>query len=69
MAPMLLDTSALQNLRYVSEKLDGSFLTDEDAGMLVRRYGHVLGRELAAWGLCYQRSSAAAQRGSFPKRL
>lgn len=51
MWPMLLDTSALQHLRSVSELLeDETFMSDEDTDALRARHGDVLGEELIALG-------------------
>jgi hypothetical protein len=50
MWPMLLDTSALQHVRYVSEFLGGAYMSDDDEDELLRRFGLTLGAELAALG-------------------
>jgi hypothetical protein len=49
MWPMLLDTSALQHLRYVTDLLEeDTFISDEEADELRRRHGDALGDELIA---------------------
>src|SRR4051794_19684405 len=51
MWPMLLDTCALQHLKYVSERLDdNSYLGDEEADLIHRRFGSRFGDEIVALG-------------------